>query len=189
MARVSQFAVSAVLGFGQGFQPVCGFNYGAKYYDRVLKAFWFTVKTAAVVLVVVGMVGFIFAPQIITLFRKEDLAVIITGSRALRFQVLALTLSAFIIPTNMLLQTIGKGTKASLLAISRQGLFFLPAILYLPRRLGLLGVQISQPIADICTFLVAVLTVVGVLKELKAEQKKVRSLYCHKTAAPKGNIL
>ncbi|HHV07270.1 MAG TPA: MATE family efflux transporter [Firmicutes bacterium] len=166
VARVFQFAVSAVIGFGQGFQPVCGFNYGAKRYDRVLKAFWFSVKTAAIVLVTVSAVGFIFSSQIMTLFRKEDLAVIAIGSRALKFHCLSFPLSAWIIVTNMLLQTIGKATEASIIAVSRQGLFFLPAILLLPRQFGLIGVQISQPIADIFTFLVALLMGTRVLKEL-----------------------
>lgn len=171
VARVFQFAVSAVFGFGQGFQPVCGFNYGAKYYDRVRRAFWFSVKTTVFFLITVSAIGFIFAPHIITFFRKEDLDVITTGTRALRFQFLVLPLSAFIIPATMLLQTIGKGIQASLVSISRQGLFFLPAILLLPRQFGLLGVQMSQPLADMFSFLLSVLVTLGVLKELNKEQR------------------
>ena len=172
VARIFQFFASGVLGFGQGFQPVCGFNYGAGNHDRVLRAFWFTVKTMAVVLLTLGVMGLIFAPQIIALFRKEDLEVIDIGTRALRFQCLALPLSAWIISSNMLLQTIGKGLKATLVSISRQGLFFLPLILLLPRRLGILGVQISQPVADSFSFLVAVLMTVSVLRELQPEKRK-----------------
>jgi putative MATE family efflux protein len=188
VARVFQFAISAVLGFGQGFQPVCGFNYGAKRYDRVLKAFWFTVKAAAVVMAALGAMGFVFAPKIMALFRKEDLAVIAIGTRALRFQSLSFPLSAWIISTNMLLQTIGKSNRASLVAVSRQGLFFLPAIVLLPRQFGLLGVQISQPIADAFSFLVAVLMGVSVLKELKSEQRKEISEF-RKTEVMKGVVL
>ncbi len=172
VARVIQFAILGVLGFCQGFQPVCGFNYGAKNFDRVLEAFWYTVKTVAVVLAAIGAVGFIFAPKIIALFRKEDLDVITIGARALRFQCLALPLSAWVIPTNMMLQTINKAFKASLTSLSRQGLFFLPAILILPHRIGILGIQISQPIADALSFLAAVLMMISVLKELKAGQRK-----------------
>lgn len=172
VARVFQFAIQGVLGFCQGFQPVCGFNYGARNYDRVLRAFWFTVKTVAVVLSVIGIIGFIFAPRIIALFRKEDLEVIAIGTLALRLQCLSLPLSAWIISTNMLLQTIGKGAKASFVSLSRQGLFFLPAILLLPRYFGLLGVQASQPLADTLSFLTAILMMIGVLKELKTGQKE-----------------
>ena len=168
VARVFQFATAAVLGFGQGFQPVCGFNYGAGLHGRVNRAFWFSVRTVVIALTVAGALGYLFAPQIIALFRKEDLEVVAIGVRALRFQCLVWPLSGWIIMSNMLLQTIGKGIQASLVSISRQGLFFLPAILYLPRRFGLLGVQLSQPAADIFSFLVALLVTVGVLREMRS---------------------
>lgn len=177
VARVLHFAISAMLGFGQGFQPVCGFNYGAKRYDRVLDAFWFSVKLSAGVLVVLGAVGYIFSPHIIALFRKEDLDVIAIGARALRFQSLAVPLSAWIIMTNMLLQTIGKSKEASIVAISRQGLFFLPAILILPRIFGITGVQISQPLSDVFSFVIATRMAVGVLRELRLQQEEQKSPY------------
>ena len=116
--------------------------------------------------------GFAFAPQIIALFRKEDLDVIAIGTLALRFQCMALPLAGWTIPSNMLLQTIGKGAKASLISISRQGLFFLPAILILPRKFGLLGVQMSQPVADTFSFLLSILVTASVLKELRAGQRR-----------------
>lgn len=172
VARVFQFALSLLLGFGQGFQPVCGFNYGAKRYDRVLHAFWFCVRTAVVVLVVLGVAGFVFSPQIITLFRKSDPEVIAIGALALRFQAVTFPLSAWVIMCNMLLQTIGKGAKASLLAIARQGMFFLPAIYLLPMFWDLLGVQLSQPIADVITFALAVPLGLGVLRELRGQMRE-----------------
>jgi putative MATE family efflux protein len=170
--RVFMFAVSAVLGFGQGFQPVCGFNYGARRHDRVLRAFWFTAKTAIAVLIVLSMLGIAWAPKIMALFRKEDLEVISIGAYALRLRALTFPLSAWIIAVNMLLQTIGKSAQASLVAISRQGLFFLPAIWLLPQKWGLLGVQISQPVADICSFIVALVLGVSVLRELESRQRE-----------------
>jgi putative MATE family efflux protein len=172
VTRVFQFAVSAMLGFGQGFQPVCGFNYGARRYDRVLDAFWFCVKTSAVALVAIGAVLFMFSSQIISLFRREDIEVIAIGTRALRFQSIGFPLTAWVIMTNMLLQTIGKGTQASVIAISRQGLFFLPAILILPHMYGILGVQISQLVSDILSFSIAVPMGVSILRELKSLQKR-----------------
>lgn len=168
VTRVFHFALSALIGFGQGFQPVCGFNYGAGRYDRVRAAFRFCVRTSAVVLTVISAVLFIFSTQIITLFRREDLEVIAIGSRALRLYCLGFPLSAWIIMTNMLLQTIGKGTQASIVAISRQGLFFLPAILLLPSYIGILGIQLSQPISDLLTFVIAIPMGIGVLKEIKS---------------------
>lgn len=175
VTRVFMFALSMLLGFGQGFQPVCGFNYGAKLYGRVLEAFWFCVKVAAVALIFISIIGFIFAPQIISVFRKDDLEVIAIGTTALRLQCLTFPLSSWIIMNNMLLQTIGKSRKASILALARQGLFFLPSILVLPQLLGLLGIQLSQPIADLCTFLLAVplgISVIHELQILKEGEKK-----------------
>lgn len=176
VGRAIQFAFSAMLGFGQGFQPVCGFNYGAKMYDRVMKAFWFCVKVSFVGLLTFSAAGFIFSPRIISLFRKEDLEVISIGTRALRLQSITLPLSAWIVMTNMLLQTIGRAREASIIAVSRQGLFFIPTILTMPHILGITGVQFSQPISDILTFTIAVpigLKVLRELKSLKQEEKDV----------------
>lgn len=167
VTRVFMFASSALLGFGQGFQPVCGFNYGARKYKRVLDSFLFCVKSALIFLIVVDILGFIFAPEIISLFRKEDLEVVRIGTMALRFQCISFPLSAWIVITNMLLQTIGKSAKASILALSRQGIFFIPAIIILPKIIGLTGVQCSQTIADIFTFIMAVPLGLSVIKELK----------------------
>ncbi|MCI8335994.1 MAG: MATE family efflux transporter [Peptococcaceae bacterium] len=175
VTKMFMFALSALLGFGQGFQPVCGFNYGAKKYSRVLEAFWFCLKVAAVMLLVLSLLGFIFAPDIMRLFRAEDLTVIEMGSFALRAQCLTFPFMSLVVMANMLLQTIGKNKEASLLALSRQGLFFLPVILILPHYLDMLGVQLSQPIADSITFCVALPIAVKVLHELKkqAQQEEV----------------
>lgn len=167
VARTINFAIASMLGFGQGFQPVCGFNYGAKLYERVLNAFWFCMKISAAVLITIGALGFVFSSNIIALFRKEDLYVIFIGTRALRFQCLTLPLSAWIVMTNMLLQTIGKAREASVIAISRQGMFFIPAIILLPHMFGLIGVQLSQPVSDLLTFLIAIPIGIKVIRELK----------------------
>ncbi|MFQ8600726.1 MAG: MATE family efflux transporter [Oscillospiraceae bacterium] len=146
-----------------------GFNYGAKRYDRVLDAFWFCVKLASVGLVVIGVAGFIFAPQIVSLFR-DDPAVISIGTTALRLQCVSFPFSSWVIMGNMLLQTIGRGAKASILALSRQGLFFLPAIFVLPQLWGLFGVQLSQPVADMFSFVLSLPLVLSVTRELKTMQ-------------------
>ncbi len=170
--RVFMFIILVMIGFGQGFQPVCGFNYGAKRYDRVLRAFWFCVKVSAVFLTTMAAIGFAFSPKIISAFRKEDLDVIEIGARAFKYYCIILPLSSWVVMCNMLLQTIGKAVGASIISMSRQGLFFLPAILILPRKLGLLGVQISQPIADLCSFLVALPLGLSVIKELTLKQRE-----------------
>ncbi len=172
VARIFQFAISIIFGFLHGFQPVCGFNYGAKRYDRVWDAFWFCFKAAFTIIMCIGIIGVIKATGIISLFRKEDPDVIMIGAKALRFQSLVLPLSVWMVMVNMTLQSIGKGVQASVLAISRQGLFFLPIILLLPRYLGITGIQISQPVADVLSFLLSVPMGIYMLKDFKSKQRR-----------------
>lgn len=176
VTRISQFAASVVIGFGQGFQPVCGFNYGAKLFKRVQEGFWFCVKFCTSVPLVAAVCGWIFSPNLIGIFLKTDPLVIEYGSQALRLQALTFPLVGWITIANMMLQTIGKTVKASLLAMSRQFLFFVPVILTLPGFLGILGVQLSQPIADFCSFLLAVPLSISVLREMSHEQEQLEQL-------------
>lgn len=168
VTRVMMFANSALIGFGQGFQPVCGFNYGAKKYKRVLDAYWFCVRTAFVFLTALSVVIYIFSPEIISLFRKGDADVIEVGTAALRYNIVVFPLSAWIIMCNMMLQSIGKGLKASIVASARQGIFFLPLIAILPRFFGITGVEICQTVSDILALTVSIPLGVSVIKEMKA---------------------
>ena len=164
--RVNMFATALLLGFGQGFQPVCGFNYGAGRYDRVKKAFWFCVKSSVVVLAVLAAVAFVAAPAIIALFRADDPEVIRIGTLALRMQCLIFPSVSWVIVNNMMLQNIGRAWRASIMAMSRQGLFMLPLLFTLTPRYGLLGIQASQPLADVLTFLLSIPIGVGVLRSM-----------------------
>ena len=168
VSRISMFANSALIGFGQGFQPVCGFNYGAGKYKRVLEAFWFCVKYAFLFLIVVGITGFIFAPGLVSLFR-DDADVIAVGTAALRYQVIAFPLNAWIVMCNMMLQSIGKGLKASIVASARQGLCFLPLILILPHFLGLTGVEICRAVSDVFTLMISVPIGLSVIREMQKQ--------------------
>ena len=168
VSRISMFANSALIGFGQGFQPVCGFNYGAGKYKRVLEAFWFCVKYAFLFLIVVGITGFAFAPELVSLFR-EDTDVIAVGTAALRYQVIAFPLNAWIVMCNMMLQSIGKGLKASIVASARQGLCFLPLILILPHFFGLTGVEICQAVSDVFTLMISVPIGLSVIREMQKQ--------------------
>lgn len=174
VSRFMMFINSGLIGFGQGFQPVCGFNFGAKRYDRVLEAFWFCLKVAVIGLTVLGIISFILARPIITLFRKEDLDVIEIGTKALRLQLLTMPIQAWIIMCNMLTQSIGYGFRASLVAMGRQGLFLIPSLLILPVFFGLLGVQLAQPIADICTSILGTAIVAGILREFKQLSQNIK---------------
>ena len=167
VSRIMMFANSLVIGFGQGFQPVCGFNYGAKKYTRVREAFYFCVKLGTAVLLIAAALGLCFAPDIITLFREDDPAVIKIGSLALRLQCITMPLFAFVVLSNMMLQTIAQTVRASLLAVARQGLFFLPILLVLAYTIGLFGIQLTQPIADVFSFLLALLLQGKTWKEIR----------------------
>lgn len=176
VGRISMFANSALIGFGQGFQPVCGMNYGAKQYSRVREAFRFCVKYAAVFLIVVSVAGIVFAKPLVTLFRKEDEDVIRIGTLALRLQCLVFPLNAWIVMCNMMLQSIGKAAKASLVAAARQGIFFIPLIWILPAFFGLLGVQMCQTWSDACSFLLSLPLGISVLREMKRSEEAASCL-------------
>lgn len=167
VTRIMMFAASAMIGFGQGFQPVCGFNYGAKKYDRVRKAFWFCVKSSFIVLLIISVLGISFAPQMIELFRKGDEEVVAIGSVALRLQCISFPLTGFVVICNMMAQTIGKAVKATILALARQFLFFVPALFIFSSIFGLTGIEISQAVADWCSLAVSIPIGIGILKEMK----------------------
>lgn len=167
VTRIANFASSALLGFGQGFQPVCGFNYGAKLYRRVKDAFWFCVKFSTCLLLVLAVLGYIFAPQLIEVFRKGDPHLIEIGAQTLRYQCIALPFLGLVILSNMLLQNIRDTVPASILSAARQGLFFIPMLFLLQYFLGLTGIQLAQPAADMITFLLAIPFCKRVMDRLK----------------------
>ena len=163
--RISMFGASAMIGFGQGFQPVCGFNYGAKLYSRVKEGFWFCVKVSFVFLAAVSILGYLFAPQLIALFRN-DAEVIACGAPALRFQCITFWVQSWVVMSNMLQQSIGRTVPATFLAVARQGIFFIPLIWILSLALGLTGIQATQAAADILTFLCAIPIQLHVLRSI-----------------------
>jgi Na+-driven multidrug efflux pump len=175
--RLQMFASSVILGIGQGFQPLCGFNYGAKLYSRVRKAYWFCVKYCCLGLVVLSLLMAIFAPQLIALFRKDDLDVIAIGATGLRLQALSLPLTAFVVMSNMMTQTMGKAMEASVVSLSRQGLFLIPSLFILGPLFGLVGIQMATPVSDFASLFVVIPLISRVLKTLTVSDARA-------TAAP-----
>lgn len=171
VTRIMMFAFSVVLGFCQGFQPVCGFNYGAKKYDRVRESWLFATCVGTAFLLAISALGYIFAPHIVALFRAEDPVLVRIGAATLRWQCIAFPLVAFFTSTGMLFQNIRMTIPATLLSISRNGLFFLPAILLLPMWLGLQGVQMAQAVADVLTFLLSVPYALWINRKLQRGMK------------------
>lgn len=171
VTRIMMFAFSVVLGFCQGFQPVCGYNYGARKYDRVRESWLFASSVATSFLLVISAVGIIFAPQIVTLFRAEDPVLIEIGAVTLRWQCAAFPLVGLFTATGMLFQNIRMTFPATLLSVCRNGLFFLPALLLLPIWLDMRGVQMAQAVADLLTFVLAVPYAVWINRKLKNDMK------------------
>ncbi|MCR5709797.1 MAG: MATE family efflux transporter [Bacteroidales bacterium] len=167
VSRIMMLACAAMIGYGQGFQPVCGFNYGAGLFDRVRKAFWHSCSISTVYCFVLALLGWVFAGPLVALFRADDPEVIRIGSEILRFQCYSFPLTGFIVLANMYLQNIRRTIPAIIMASARQGIFFLPA-LYIGHALwGFTGMEISQMLADICSFLFAVPVVLHALKAME----------------------
>lgn len=167
--RAMMMANSALIGFGQGFQPVCGFNYGAGLYGRVRKGYWFCVRWGTMGLLILGGAMFAFAPQIIAAFR-DDPAVVTFGAAALRFQCCSLFLNGFNMISSMALQTLNRVGPASVLAVARSGLFLIPTLFIAPRFWGETGIQIAQSAADVCSFFLTVPLTVPLLRELAQKE-------------------
>ena len=166
--RIMQFGASAMIGFGQGFQPFCGFNYGARLIGRVKKGFWFCVKGSFGFLCLVAGAVFLFAPQLVAIFR-DDPEVIACGALALRLQCCSFPFQSFIVMSNMLQQVTGRTAPATFMAMARQGIFFIPAVLFLPLAFGVLGIQMAQAVSDFCTLLCAVPLQLHILRSLSRE--------------------
>jgi len=170
VGKVSFIIMAVMLGVGQGFQPVVGYNYGARDYKRVRSAYKVTLMLGCAMMTVAAVICFIFAPDIMAIFRPDDPEVIRIGSFILRLQSVVLPLMSVTVSTNMLHQSLAKNKEASFLALTRQGLYFIPLILILPSVLGLLGIQITQSISDFLSMLTAVPFAVRFFRIMKQEE-------------------
>ena len=156
---------SIIIGLGQGFQPVCGYNYGAGLYRRVKEGYWFCVRLSTIALVIIAVAVAVLAPDIIGLFRSDP-QVIAVGTVALWMQCCTVPLNGFAMMSNMMQQTIGKTVIASFVAVCRLGLFLAPAALILAHCFGVPGVQMAQSVSDIISFIVTVPLQVHILRSL-----------------------
>lgn len=166
VARITGFFASSIVGFGQGFQPVCGFNYGAGKFDRVLKGYFFSVSVATAMALTFGLVGILFTRRILSLFTASD-AVVEYAVLPYVTQCAALAGFGFITISNMLLQNIGKVVGATVLAVSRQGICFLPLLGLFAVLFGGTGICVAQAAADAATFILAFPLVLPTVFRLK----------------------
>jgi len=173
--RIMQFCASCIMGVGQGFQPVCGFNYGAKKYGRVRQGFMFTLKVMFFVMLVFSVIGLCFPAQIVAIFNSDPM-VIAFGTVTLRYQCMVFPLMSVVFNANMAMQTMGMAGRSTILSMARQGVCFIPMILILPPIIGALGIQIAQACADAFAFAITVPMLLPVLKMLKTKDEEQRKL-------------
>lgn len=164
--RVMFLGMALVIGYGQGYQPVCSFNNGAKQYKRVYDGYKFTAVITTVIITVLSVIGFIFAPELIAVFRDDE-EVIEIGAKALRYQCIAMPVTGFCTASNMLMQSLKISKKATVLALARQGIFYLPLVFTLPRIFGTNGLAFVQPLSDLLSFMLTILLVRTEIKKLK----------------------
>ena len=166
--RISMFIFSAALGIGQGFQPVAGFNFGAKKYDRVRQGFFFTLVFGSIMLGIASMAVFVNAGSCIQVFR-DDPEVIRIGIPALHAQCIGLFFVPFQVCNNMMFQSIGYKFNATFLSSLRNGLFFIPVLLLASQLFGLPGIQVAQAAADVLTCLACIPFTVSFFRKISRE--------------------
>lgn len=151
VTKIFMLIFSVMIGFGQGYQPVAGFNYGAKKMDRMKSAIRFTLGVGTVGMTAAAVLLFFLAPKLMSLFISDDPAVLEIGTVALRAQALSMPLIPVGTVANMTFQSVGKSWKATVMASMRQGVFFIPLIFILPSMFGLWGVAAAQAVSDVLT--------------------------------------
>ena len=167
--RYSSFLMCVGLGMGQGFQPVASFNYQAKKYSRVKNGLLFTMGFGIVFIGGMSLISMIFSDFIITLFQSHP-DVIEVGSTAMRFAALGMMFMPLSVPVNMLYQSIQQPKISSILSMIRSGAVTIPLLLFGVPLIGLLGVQIAQPTADITAGIISIFFVVRFIKTIPQDE-------------------
>ena len=157
-SRILALAYMIMIGWGQGFQPICAMNYGAKKYDRVKKAFKFAVIGGTLFLFIAAILLYVFSEPLIKTISNDN-EVVLVGSEILRMQCITLPLLGYFAISSMLMQNIGQYFWASIISISRQGIFYIPLLYILSNIFGQFGIYLLQPVADVLSFGLAVIIV------------------------------
>ncbi len=169
ITRLMAMGTFVVFGYMKGFQPVAGYNYGAKNYGRLNEAIKVSLKWATWFCGIIGLIMVLLPGPIVSMFSKNDARVIDIGSTALRAGGIMFFFFGFQMVYGALFLALGKAKEGGILSISRQGMFFIPVILILPRLFGLYGVIYAQPIADLLTVTLTAIFAVKLHKELKVQ--------------------
>ena len=167
VSRVCNFIFAIALGISQGFQPVSAFNFGAKKFKRVKRAFIFCCGLSMIILGILSVLSLIFSGHIIGLFR-DDADVIGVGTFALRAQCIVLFVSPITLAASMMFQGAGENLASSIASFLRSGITFIPMVAVLPRFFGIYGIQLAQPVADVISFVVVMPLIVRFFKKINA---------------------
>ncbi len=165
--KVMMFPFSIILGFGTGFQPVAGFNWGAKRFDRTMESYRFASKTALIGATVMALVVGVFANQIIYLFAETDGYMQQIGALCIRLQCLALPIHAWVAVVNMFCVGLGFAKCAWLLSTARQGTCFMPIVFLMAQLWGAAGVASVQAVADVLTMFLAIPVICYVMRQIR----------------------
>lgn len=168
--RVFMLLFMLLIGLAQGTQPLVGYNYGARRFDRVRATMKLTFTVAVAIGVVAGALEYLLAPGIIAIFTPQDPNVIAMGTEALRFMAVVLVPVGMVVMFGGIFQALGDGRSALLLAAGQQGLFLIPLVLILPRFFGLTGVFAAQPAGFTLAFLVGLLLLRRTRQKIRQEE-------------------
>lgn len=162
-SRISAIAYMIMIGWSQGFQPICAMNYGAMKYTRVQEAFKLTAIIGSIFLIFSAILLYIFSSELVKTM-TSDIEVISISVQILCMQCITMPFVGFFAVSSMLLQNTGKYLMASILSVSRQGIFFIPLLYILSALFSQYGIYLLQPIADVLSFALAVFMVRSVWK-------------------------
>ena len=173
VTKIMSMGTLIVFGFLKGFQPIAGFSYGAKKFDRLREAIKTAILWSTAFCVIFGVIAAVFSTQIVSLFTKEDAEMVRVGSIALRANGLSFVLFGFYTVYSFLFLVMGKAAEGCILGACRQGICFVPAILILPAVWGLSGVLCAQPMADIISAIVTVVMAVRLHRGLRIAETHI----------------
>lgn len=176
VTRIMTLGTYVVFGYMKGYQPVAGYNYGAKNYERMNEATKVSLKWATVFCVAAAALMIVFPRQIISLFTENDTMLVEIGARMLRANGVIFSGFGFQMLYMAFFLALGYGKEGGILSISRQGIFFIPAILILPPLFGIDGIVWAQPTADLLTFLLTAVFAVFAKKKLRVVKEKDASI-------------
>ena len=176
VTRLISMGSLSVFGFIKGFQPIAGYSYGAKKFDRLREAIKTSILWSTVFCVIFGVILALFPTAIVSRFTKGDAEMIRIGAASLRANGISIMLFGFYTVYSSLFLALGKGREGFILGACRQGICFIPVILLLPMVWGLNGIMYAQPIADVLSAVITVFMAIPLHKKMNEMQKQTSAI-------------